>query len=176
MRVCEKGIKDVDECCRIIPNNMKYVVSHETQNHRTYVSTSTPPLKKDYSIVRDALLRSNNEHCAASDIVLLSNNKGYTRSTVVTRFFQIKDIESRGQVRNCLLMMVLSERFAAIDHIPDLHDKFGDIIKVLVEKSEAAFEIDMNERKFDIFKPRTEKRAPSELLKFDNLHNFLHER
>ena len=197
---------DADTCCRILPAETNFMVTHEPKHHRSYLSTTAPYNRDDYHTIKEALIRANSEECAAGDAVILSNNKGYrhsqafsdtnsvtsndnnknkyVRSTVVARAFQIHDSQSRGFTRRCHLLFVVSERFTAIEFLPDIQKDFQDIISSLKEKAQQSYDSDLENNKNSIKMRYSEDirfysnglRSPPNLLLFDTLHLFLHEK
>lgn len=110
----------------------------------------------------------------ANHITIMSNNLHQIKSTAIFRRFQIKDREARGEIRKAFLMMVLSDRFAAVEYVPYLQTMFGDIIKVLSEKSRTVYDSEAaSVRQTDSLRPL---RSLGVLLKFPDIHTFLHQR
>ena len=157
----------------IFPSSVSHIVTHETKNHRTYVSTPSPP-QKDYSTIKDSLYRADYESAEANNIVYLSSNRHQVKASVVFRRFQIKDREARGETRRALVMMILSDRFAALEYISYLQPMFEDIIRVLCDKSKAIYDSESQTvRQADGLRPL---RSLGTLLKFNDLHTFLHQK
>ena len=166
---------DLDVCPsdQIFPSSVSHYVSHEIKNHRTYISTPSPP-QKDFSAIENCLTRFSNENSEASNIKVLSNNTNQIKSSVIFRDFQIKDREARGDIRRAGLMMVLSDRFAVLEYVPYLKDMFGEIIKTLCDKSNSVYESEYQTvQKTDVLRPL---RSLGVLLKFTDLSKFLHQK
>ena len=173
-----------EECCRVLPPEVPCIVTHETRNHRTYVSTNVPALDRlDYATVMDGLKRTNNAHCKAGDIVMLSNNNAvgtnYSRgdrskdihSTVISKVFLLTDVKARGRIRKAFLLMVLSDRFTALQNIQFLQEHFVNIIQNLLSRAQQS-ETDCS---WPTGGPsHGPLRSLGKLLQFDNFGQYLH--
>ena len=174
VKYADKRTTDREQCVSdmIIPNEIAHMVTHETRNHRTYISTPSPP-QHDYTTIKNCLHRVANEE--TNNIAILSSNLHQIKSSVVFRKFQIRDKEARGEVRSVSLMMVLSDRFAATKYVPYLQTMFNEIIRTLYDKSSTIFE---SESRTLVRMPdgRRPLRSLSNLLQFSDLHTFIHQK
>jgi len=166
------------QMCTILPGDQKCILTHELSTHRSYVSTASPSILASFQVVRKACLRSlSQEHMINEGMLLFSQDE----FAVITYIFQLKDINSRGEMRKFCIVLILGDRLEAVSHMLDAEKAMKDIAKHLTEKATLSYEKDVKNPAMNnsrchsrVYIPDTNLRSLKQLLEFGDVHNFLH--
>ena len=126
-------------------------------------------------------LKFSNVYCTITVQTLTLFQGQLKLSDLKTNNFQLKDINSRGEMRKFCIVLILGDRLEAVSHMLDAEKAMKDIAKHLTEKATFSYEKDvknpaMNNSRYHsrVYIPDTNLRSLKQLLDFGDIHNFLH--
>jgi len=126
--------------CRSLSGLQNFLISKESDESRTWVSSQAPLAPELASMVKHAVLRAIScEVIPAKEGPLLFSSAS---SSVLSHAFSLRDSRARGCRRQYAILLLSKERHPLIQHWAVLQERVQDIITSLQKKAEGKYEMD----------------------------------